>query len=169
MNAEQVGRLAGRFAHGNHAVIQDLERDAAKVKAAREYLFEKGLYGRVTVNPIARQSLPYVDNLVTVLIAEDAARFSGSEMMRVAVAAGDALDEAQRRSGRRRSSRGRRRSMSGRTICTHRTTTPWPMTRAGRPATALPVDGRAAVVAQPRAHVEHDRHGDGEGPVVLCH
>jgi len=45
-------------------LVHGLDRDPARVAAARRYLLEKGLYGLVTVSRLQGTQLPFVDSLV---------------------------------------------------------------------------------------------------------
>jgi len=63
--------------------VQGLERDAAKVAAARERLLGEKLYGEVTVDLWREGQLPYIDNLVNLLVAEDLGGASLDEVTRV--------------------------------------------------------------------------------------
>ena len=67
----------GRF------IVQSLDRDAGKVAAARKYLREKRTYGPVSVNTFNGTTLPFVDNLVNVLVVDDAMDVAQDEMRRV--------------------------------------------------------------------------------------
>lgn len=77
------GRLVESLAQGNRFVVQGLEADPAKVAVARERLWKAGLYGRVTVEEWRQAGLPYVDNLVNVLVVQCRGNVPGSELMRV--------------------------------------------------------------------------------------
>src|SRR5207302_5797961 len=51
--------------------VQGLERDAAKVAAARERLLAEKRYGEVSVDVLKGSLLPYIDNLVNLVVAEN--------------------------------------------------------------------------------------------------
>ena len=72
------GAQAGRIVHG-------LARDDQIVKTARKHIGSLGLDGRVAVEVWNRKHLPYVDNLVTLLVAsrEASADLSPVEIDRV--------------------------------------------------------------------------------------
>lgn len=67
----------GRF------VVQALDRDAGKVARARDYLRSRQAYGPVSVNVLNGTALPFVDNLVNVLVVDDDMGVSQAEMLRV--------------------------------------------------------------------------------------
>ena len=78
-NGEQTIQLAdieGRLIHG-------LDRDAAAVAAARKLIQAKGLFGKVSISQLAGSSLPYVDNVVNLMLVEDQGDISLGEIDRV--------------------------------------------------------------------------------------
>lgn len=74
--AEAV-QLSRRF------VIQCLDTDAERVRRNREAVQAKGLYGQITVEHWAGKDLPYLDNLVNVLVADETTSPAPAEAMRV--------------------------------------------------------------------------------------
>ena len=54
-----------------------------QVAEAREHIRSMGLYGKVSVDTFDGRRLPYVDNLVNLLVAEDLGEVSMEEVMRV--------------------------------------------------------------------------------------
>ena len=64
-------------------LVHGLDRDPANVEAARRYLQSKGLYGPVSVDLLEGRRLPYVDNLVNLVVAEDLGDLPMAEVMRV--------------------------------------------------------------------------------------
>jgi len=65
--------------------VQGLERDAAKVQAGREWLLSEKLHGTVTEDVWRPGSLPYVDNLVNLLVAESLDGVSREDVLRILV------------------------------------------------------------------------------------
>ena len=63
--------------------VQGLERDASKVQADREWLLSEKLHGVVTVDVWRPGPLPYVDNLVNLLVAESLEGVSREDVLRV--------------------------------------------------------------------------------------
>src|SRR5262245_23756723 len=51
--------------------VQGLDRDSAAVEKARAFLRSKGAYGPVSVDRLSANRLPYIDNLVNLVVAED--------------------------------------------------------------------------------------------------
>jgi len=62
--------------------VHGLARDPAAVTKARAAIREKGLYGSVSVAAFDGRSLPYVDNLVNLVVAEDLGDVPMQEVMR---------------------------------------------------------------------------------------
>ena len=77
-------------ANGSYQVY-GLATEAAKVPAMREAIRELGLYGPVSVDALEGKELPYIDNLVNLLVAENLGGVAMSEVMRVLVPDGVAV------------------------------------------------------------------------------
>ncbi len=87
-------REGGRTAelHGSGAfLVQGLERDPRLVARARARIRSLGLYGKVTIQTWSGPNLPYVDNLVRLLVLEEPGLVSRAELMRVLAPGGVAL------------------------------------------------------------------------------
>ncbi|MHC4740663.1 MAG: outer membrane protein assembly factor BamB family protein [Planctomycetota bacterium] len=77
------GKLTAGLFLADNCVVQGLHRDARCVERAREAIRETGLYGRVSVIHWRGKKLPYVDNLVSLIVCEDPATVAPGEIMRV--------------------------------------------------------------------------------------
>lgn len=102
---EQSGVSAGFFVHlgagdgsltaalHSHDAIQvhGLVRDPGALDAARKTVQQQGVYGQVAVDLLSGSQLPYVDNLVNLLVAEQLGEVSEHEVLRVLVPNGVAL------------------------------------------------------------------------------
>src|ERR1043166_2739856 len=77
------GPLMAEVAAGNRLALHGLEGDPKKVEHARDLLQSRALYGQAAVEPWSAPFLPYADNLVNVLIAENPGAISEAEMLRV--------------------------------------------------------------------------------------
>ncbi len=77
------GRLTAALAAEGPFLVHGLETDAENVKKARATIRAKGLYGAVSVKPFHGKRLPYVDNLVNLLVAEVPSVAGAEEIMRV--------------------------------------------------------------------------------------
>ena len=77
------GRLTTALRAGNSFLVQGLDADPKNVEAAREHVRSLGLYGGVSVEQWSGKRLPYVDNLVNLVVAEDLGNAPLDEVMRV--------------------------------------------------------------------------------------
>jgi len=83
----QVGCGDGALTAGLRAsdkfVVHGLSTDAGQVEAARRHIRSLGCYGPVSVDRFDGLHLPYVDNLVSLVVSEGLGRVSMAEVMRV--------------------------------------------------------------------------------------
>lgn len=77
------GKLTAALRVNERYTVQGLEADPAKVAAAREYVAGQGLYGPVSVEQFSDSKLPYVDNLVNLVVVEEPGAVSRQEILRV--------------------------------------------------------------------------------------
>jgi outer membrane protein assembly factor BamB len=77
------GKLTVALHAGDNYTVQGLDPDAKNIETARKHVHSLGLYGRVSVNHLTSSHLPYVDNLVTLLVSENAGGIGIEEIMRV--------------------------------------------------------------------------------------
>ena len=63
--------------------VHGLDRDAANVRKAREYVTALGFFGQVSIDRLAGTELPYVDNLVNLIVAERLGDVPMDEVVRV--------------------------------------------------------------------------------------
>jgi len=80
-----LGRAGSYLVHG-------LDGNASTVAAAREYIRDGGLYGRVTVSRLRSSALPYVDGLVNLIVASHGGQIPVDEMVRVLAPGGAIVD-----------------------------------------------------------------------------
>ena len=78
-------RLSERYA------VHGLDADPVKVAEARKHIRSRNLYGPVSVDICAGDRLPYVDNLVRVLVVSNAGGVPRPEIMRVLCPGGAAV------------------------------------------------------------------------------
>jgi outer membrane protein assembly factor BamB len=77
-------------------LVQGLDTDPAKVEKARQYIADKKLYGKVSADTFDGKSLPYIENLVNLLILPNAeCRLPNDEIVRVLAPRGAALVSPQ--------------------------------------------------------------------------
>jgi outer membrane protein assembly factor BamB len=84
------GRLLPWLAPSDSSLVHGLDADPRNVQAARQHLKSLGLYGRVSVDQWTGPQLPYIDNLVNLIVAEDPTGVSRDEMLRVLAPGGTA-------------------------------------------------------------------------------
>ena len=77
------GKLTAALRLADNCVVQGLDADAKRVEKARLAIREAGLYGSVSVIHWSEKKLPYVDNLASLVVCEDAGAVPPGELMRV--------------------------------------------------------------------------------------
>ncbi len=76
---------------GRSCLVQGLDANPDNVELARKRIKSAGMYGKVSVDLLTSPRLPYIDNLVNVLIVEGDQSVSEKEILRVLVPKGVAL------------------------------------------------------------------------------
>jgi len=77
------GRLTAELRANDSYLVHGLDTDAKSVANAREFIQSKGLYGKVSVDTFDGKHLPYADNLVNLLVAEDLGGVTMEDVLRV--------------------------------------------------------------------------------------
>ncbi|MHC4227285.1 MAG: outer membrane protein assembly factor BamB family protein, partial [Planctomycetota bacterium] len=77
------GKLTAALRADDKYLVHGLDADPGAVAKAREHIRSLGLYGKVSVDTLDAQSLPYADNLVNLLVAGDLGRVPMVECLRV--------------------------------------------------------------------------------------
>ncbi len=77
------GTLAADLYREKGVLVLALDADAGNVEKARQHIRSKGIYGRVSVDRLAGNALPLIDNTVNLLVSEDLGNVSMEEVMRV--------------------------------------------------------------------------------------
>ena len=77
------GQLTAALRRNSSYQVQGLDRDATNVQSAREWLLAEKLSGPVTVDLWRPGPLPYIDNLVNLLVATNLDGVSREELNRV--------------------------------------------------------------------------------------
>ncbi|TKJ35491.1 MAG: hypothetical protein CEE38_15075 [Planctomycetes bacterium B3_Pla] len=77
------GKLTAALRASNSYIVHGLDRDEKNVEQARDHIRSLGLYGPVSVERLDGKRLPYVDNLVNLVVAEDLYDVQMLEAMRV--------------------------------------------------------------------------------------
>ncbi|MHC4546931.1 MAG: class I SAM-dependent methyltransferase, partial [Planctomycetota bacterium] len=70
--------------------VHGLEADPAKVDKARSYIKAQGTYGAVSVEQFSGSALPYTDNLINLVVVQDAGKVPMGDVMRVLAPGGAA-------------------------------------------------------------------------------
>ena len=77
------GSLTAALHAGDAYLVHGLATDPEQVAEAREHIRSLGLYGKVSADTFDGKRLPYVDNLVNLVVAEDLGEVSMDEVTRV--------------------------------------------------------------------------------------
>ena len=77
------GRLTAALRQSGEFLVHGLDADAADVRQARGYIRAQNLYGQVSVERWTGTTLPYVDNVVALLVAEAPLSVPMQEITRV--------------------------------------------------------------------------------------
>ncbi|MFQ6133541.1 MAG: PQQ-binding-like beta-propeller repeat protein [Armatimonadota bacterium] len=91
------GELTAALRANDSYLVHGLDASPAKVERAREHIRSLGLYGAVSVDRLEGTRLPYVDNLVNLLVAEDLGQVPMREVRRVLAPEGVAYVKMGRR------------------------------------------------------------------------
>jgi len=84
------GRLTTELYANDSFIVQGLDTDRARIEEAREQIHSQGLDGKVSAIQWSGNRLPYVDNMVNLLVAEDLGEAPMDEAMRVLAPGGTA-------------------------------------------------------------------------------
>jgi len=77
------GKLTAALRANDSYIVHGLDADARNVKNAREYIRSLKLYGKLSVDQLRSNRLPYIDNLVNLVVSEDIGKIPPNEVMRV--------------------------------------------------------------------------------------
>ena len=77
------GKLTAALRANESYLVHGLDEDAKDIDQARKYIGSLGLSGKVSVDCFDGQRLPYIDNLVNLVVAEDIGEVPLTEVMRV--------------------------------------------------------------------------------------
>ena len=89
------GTLTAALRRNESIQVHGLVLEASELRLARTNASNSGQYGDVTIDLLTSADLPYVDNLVNLLVAEDLGKVPMDEVMRVLVPNGVALVKDQ--------------------------------------------------------------------------
>ncbi|MBC8869697.1 MAG: PQQ-binding-like beta-propeller repeat protein [Planctomycetes bacterium] len=86
------GELTAALHTNGKYLIHGLDVEAANVEKARDHISSLGLYGKVTVCTFDGKTLPYIDNLINLVVISDSSdQVSADEIARVLAPGGVAL------------------------------------------------------------------------------
>ncbi|MFH1718953.1 MAG: PQQ-binding-like beta-propeller repeat protein, partial [Planctomycetota bacterium] len=77
------GRLTGALRANDSCLVHGLDSSRSNVARSRDYVKSLGIYGAVSVDELQGNRLPYVDNLVNLVISEELGAVPMSEVVRV--------------------------------------------------------------------------------------
>jgi outer membrane protein assembly factor BamB len=77
------GRLSAALHSSDRLLVHGLDTEAQDVKIAQAYIDSLGLYGRVWAEHYDGKNLPHGDNLVNLIVLEDAGELATEEIVRV--------------------------------------------------------------------------------------
>jgi outer membrane protein assembly factor BamB len=85
------GALTARLRAGDQYSVHGLDTDAQQVAATRARIIKRGAYGPISVDRWDGRNLPYVDNLVNLVVASESESLLQDELLRVLAPGGVAL------------------------------------------------------------------------------
>jgi len=77
------GRLTAALCANDSYLVHGVDTNPKNVTEARDYIRSLGIYGRVSVDTFNGKSLPYTDNLASLIILENETAVPREELMRV--------------------------------------------------------------------------------------
>jgi len=77
------GRLTAALFANDSYLVHGMDADAASVEKARAHVRKLGLYGKVSIDRLTGRGLPYMDNLVNLLVVTGDEHATKEEIMRV--------------------------------------------------------------------------------------
>jgi len=76
------GKLTAALHLNDSYLVHGLDADPASIEKAREHIHSRGLYGKVSAEQWNDDCLPYMDNLVNLVVAEDLGKIPRAEVLR---------------------------------------------------------------------------------------
>jgi outer membrane protein assembly factor BamB len=90
------GKLTAALRANDRYLVHGLDVSDAKVQQARRDILSRGLYGKVSVSRFDGRSLPYVDNLVNLVVSEGPTGVPAAEVLRVLAPLGVAIIDGKK-------------------------------------------------------------------------
>ena len=85
------GKLTSALCRSGDYLVHELDRDAAKVASARQRLVENGQHGKASAECWTQRTLPFIDNLVNLVVVDYAGHIPMDEIQRVLCPQGVAM------------------------------------------------------------------------------
>lgn len=85
------GKLTTALRANDSFLVHGLDADAKNVAAARRHIQSLGLYGKVSIDRLSGERLPYADNLVNLIVTSGECHVARDEILRVLAPNGVAL------------------------------------------------------------------------------
>ncbi len=82
------GELTAALCANNRFMVHGLDTDTNHIERAREHIRSLNLYGKVSVETWGGKQLPYIDNMVNLIVSEDIGDLPMDEILRVLVPKG---------------------------------------------------------------------------------
>jgi len=79
------GKLTAALRANDSYLVHGLDRNASNVQKAREHIRSLNLYGRISADRWSGNRLPYIDNMVNLIVAENIVDLPINEIIRVLV------------------------------------------------------------------------------------
>jgi hypothetical protein len=77
------GKLTAALHANDGTLVHGLDKDAAKVNSAREWMRASNIYGQVAVEQLTTPVLPYLDGMINLIVVQDQLGLPDDELMRV--------------------------------------------------------------------------------------
>ena len=77
------GKLTGALHANDSYLVHGLDRNAGNVQKAREHIRSLNLYGKISIDRLSGNYLPYIDNMVNLIVSENIGNLPMKEVMRV--------------------------------------------------------------------------------------
>jgi len=84
------GNLTAALRANDRYTVHGLDTDPVNINKARSYIKAQGTYGFVSVEQFSESVLPYTDNLINLIVVQDAGKVPMDEVMRVLAPGGAA-------------------------------------------------------------------------------
>ena len=77
------GKLTAALRANDSYIVQGLDTDVENIEKAKKTIMSKGLYGKVTAREFDGKDLPFIDNLVNLVVATGKCKVSEKEVFRI--------------------------------------------------------------------------------------